>query len=286
MKRSLIIYSLLMILCYNLQAQDEDKRTRNKRHDFLLNFDTRYFLNEGDVKTISGTKDWMNVKNNYGFEVGLAYEYENKKHITYTTTIGYGIQKHYLNWDYNIREFLPSRFEVEAPIYNRFETYVARYLSTSFLLGYNYHLPQNNRLTIQGKAGAGFVAFFKHINQAYNNYLGVYNDAGDTLFVEKISTEDRELGTGEFGNFKDILPTFHDDAITLHLYVGLSYELPKLKLLRRMDVGIKYMQTPKGMFSAGTVMTDYYRFEDGEQDARQVYTNKMRSFAITVGFGF
>lgn len=281
--KNLFILTILINMMFSHQCLGADSLKTNKRHTFSIFAKTKYYTTQNSTQSTLINSEYMDAKNTFGYEIGLNYEYENRKHVTYTTTLNYGIQKHDLGWEFNMNEYAPQ-FSYSDPILEYSEKFTNKYLLTSFLIGYNYH-PSNKRVTIQGKGGIGLLAFLNSLRGNYNNTVTIKTDNNN--YVQKtIATDYALLGPSNKENFLDATPTLEDNYITVHLYLGLKYKFRNNRLFQALLLGIDHSQVlPTKDNDAGIYRSTYYDY-NGSLLGRELYNNKFRSVSLLVGLEF
>lgn len=256
----------------------------NKRHYFLFSTQTKHYLNTLNVETTLGDKQIMSAPNTFGYQVGVGYEYENNKHITYTVTVNYGIHNHTVKWEYSMLDFAPHLNSDTT--FSKVEKYKTSYLSTTFSLGYNYHLKKHENILIQVKAGVGLLGFFNSIRENTIDYVGIRNETGDTIHIKNLSYHYQRMGSATYdGGLLPDDPMDSGNNPTAHIYIGGSYKFNN-KAVKRLDIGFSYSGVfPFLKWDAGFIRSTYYDF-NADRDGVQFYNNRMRSVNLVIGLGF
>lgn len=275
----------VFLFSFHCDAQQIKNEAKKNNQKILLNVCLPYYINERDVSLVEGNKRYMSAKNTLGYKFEIAYEYVNKKGISFTPSLGYGIQKTDLEWHFKSKDFAPFLL---PEIYTYKFAPTAHYLSTSFLVGYGYNLFRNKKTVLQTKAGIGIASFFA----GYDDKTYITLDYTDNLGVEQSKTMgyiDAEAGSDLFENkLVSFNNRFNIDINPYYqLYLGIANPI-NLGIVKEYKLGVSFthaIKLNKQDWGFDITKSTYYQ-NSGSQDGIEIYDNKFRSIGIVAGIGF
>lgn len=277
MKRQL----LLLIIFFYFPACSIYGKDKAGKHSDLISVNVSYlrFINTRDVQIQQGRQHFMTANNTNGYQVGISYEYTNRYHITFTPTIAYGQQPTELNWMFYFQNFDPSgSFANDFHTTHVYEHRVP-YLSNSFLIGYNIHLPGTSNTLFQVKGGIGAISRFYWNNQTLAHIIAYRNsNTPNTLYVKEYAYTDIQSGnSGKWYNERSPFYTF---------YIGLTKTIAG-KNIRAIKLGLVYTHAiiRNGKESFNLSRSFYYN-ASGEITGVELYNNKFRSIGICASLCF
>ncbi|MBZ0098968.1 MAG: hypothetical protein K8F30_07775 [Taibaiella sp.] len=246
-----------------------------------------YLVNDKDVVVYEGNRN-MTIHNTLGYELGLNYEYENKKHFTYSTFLDYGTQNHNASWKFDLTNFVPG-ITFSNPYQSHSEQWKTSYLHTSFMFGYNYAIPRHKRITIQGMIGLGVVSFFNSIRET-GYYIWTYKDDANPnkIIAKPIMSYETEIGSDSY-NGKFMSPrNFSDVNINpvYHIGLGVVYRTNS-KYINAIRVGVRYTHIAEFKNGSGIDQIRVRYFDSNfDKIGSEILNNKFRSINLSIGFQF
>ncbi len=288
MKYTILVVVILLLLSGNAYSQENPGRARTERHRFYFNSTLKFYLvNEKDVVVYEGNRR-MTLHNTTGYELGINYEYENKRHFTFNTFLDYGTQSHRVGWDFDLTDFVPG-ITFSNPYQSYTEQWKTSYLHTSFMLGYNYAIPKQKRIILQGMVGLGAVSFFNSIRET-GYYIWAYQDDTNpnTTIAKPVMSYETEIGSdsynGKFMSPKD----FSDVNINpvYHIGLGAVYNT-KNKYINAVRVGVRYTHIAEFKNGSGIDQVRVRYFDgDFNKTGSEILNNKFRSVSASIGLQF
>ena len=276
------MYRFVQILCLFLLLSA--KLSAQSTQQYLVYGSYMYYINNTDVSTSLGSKRFMSSPNNGGYNLGIAYEYKNKKNISFTGTLGYGMQTTDIKWSYVFDQYFDPRTDLsgyELTYWYRFKT---QFINTSFLIGYDYALPKNKQTTIQVQAGIGSMRLLK-FDEQYTQHVALYSiskqpASADSIVGTQYMKTNVQSGTRA--------PWWSGRDFYYTCYIGLNFHT-KGKFVKNYKAGVSYTQAIRrnGDY-IGYAESIYYHYDNGKvvADGMQRYNNTFRSLSATLAFGF
>lgn len=254
--------------------QSVDKRKQSR---IIIHATGLYNINNlgGDREFWTSTpklRPALTVNNTFGYQLGGYYEFRNKRMITFSPGIIYGMQKLSYDNEFTFEHIDPS-FVINQKSYSEHTRISSKYFGVSFALGYDYRLPKNERITLQGKVGIASMFLFNDIFD--RTHLLVYYTKNDTIGGFHYADTDITRQKSPIGH-----PYYT-------FYLGGTYKTDN-SIIKDVRIGLNFFRV-MGFFDGIAHIGSYTnQYADPELNnvGGEAFYDRFRNVGLTIGLGF
>lgn len=285
MRKMAKLFIGLIFLFSILHTNGQEKNSLTglqRKHKYILHTTGLYNINRNSGRELtfyeralnSGVKSAMRVKNTLGYQAGITYEFRNRNGFTFSPGILFGMQNIYLINYFTYHHVDPNLYMGEKGHTDTFKKSNS-YIGWSFLLGHDFMPFNNKKFTLQAKAGVGTLFFPKTLSAFKRHYI-FYEQKNDTFQGVNFATTDIGSYASPIGN-----PYYE-------FYIGGVYTVEKARI-KECRLGIRFMHA-FGLFTGEgddyiNIYTNRFFDKDGEHKGGEIYYDRFRNVALTIGVG-
>lgn len=262
------------------QATNECNCKTPPKHRWLINATGLKSLNKNkwpDIEQVSLGKsavatypNFLTVNNTFGYQVGVGYEYTNRRRYTFTPSVLFGQYTQDYSWNFTFYNFDSTRNLGDEPYPYTYHN-KTNYLAVSMALGRNYDLTESGRLTLQLKAGLNYMHPFKREYQGREFYV-IYDDLHNELTYKQFA-------------WTSVDPV--NEAFYYNVDVGISY-ITKHQYIKELRLGLTFLHAWHLLRDNDEINTAGSMYFNVNQQiiGGETFHNRFRNIGLTLGIAF
>lgn len=273
---SRLLFFVFLISSLSISAQEQ--KAKLNHYIVKATLLDNYNIDSKDLShgTVGGYESrlpsFLKGKNRLGYQLGFEYEHTFKNNISLSSGLLYGRYRYGYMWNINTDYFFDRNIHTNEYSYPFSYNKATSYITLTVNVGYKIKPFRKSKLILKPQLGVGMVQVFRQTTDNHMHYL-LYQ-SNDTLYQSVLAyTEQQTMRAFRY--------------YTLTLYAIYPFGPGAKWWLRELRLGVEYMHLLPFRFGqlGGAVAHSLYYNSKGDIAGSDLYTNRFRNIAITIGWG-